>query len=165
MAFSAVRHWRRKAGLLTMAGTARADLAPPRLPPRCRRALSRPPAHAEALDYRDDLSQVRSFVASRAESGGLAPPRFSDLVLATSELAGNTVYHTDGGGTVHAWRAREEVTCQIADTGQITDPLAWHRPPPMNCWAVTAFGWSISSVISYRPEPAGQAPPPGCTCA
>ena len=104
-------------------------LVPPRLPPRCRRALPRPPAHAEALDYRDELSQVRRFVASRAESAGLAPPRVTDLVIAASELAGNTVCHTDGGGTVHVWHTREEVICQVADTGRITDPLAWHQPP------------------------------------
>jgi anti-sigma regulatory factor (Ser/Thr protein kinase) len=103
-------------------------LTPPRLPPRCKRALPRPPRRAEALDYRDDLSQVRSFVASRAESAGLAPPRVTDLVLAASELAGNTIHHTDGGGTVHFWRTKEEVVCQLADTGQIADPLAWHRP-------------------------------------
>ncbi len=101
-------------------------------PPRCRRALSRPPAHAEALDYRDDLREVRAFVASRAERAGLAPSRVTDLVIAASGLVGNTVYHTDGGGTVHIWRTRAEAICQIADTGQITDPLAWHRPPPMS---------------------------------
>ena len=50
-------------------------LGPPELPPRCNRALPRPPAHAEALGYRDDLGQVRSFVASKAKCAGLTPPR------------------------------------------------------------------------------------------
>lgn len=59
-------------------------LGPPDLPPRCNRALPRPPAHAEALGYRDDLRPVRSFVASRARCAGLTPPRVPDLVLAIS---------------------------------------------------------------------------------
>ena len=104
-------------------------LVPPDLPPRCRRALPRPPADAETLGYRDDLRPVRGFVATRAKRAGLAPARISDLVLAASELAGNTLRHTGSGGTVQVWRTREEIICQVTDTGQITDPLAWHRAP------------------------------------
>jgi anti-sigma regulatory factor (Ser/Thr protein kinase) len=103
-------------------------LGPRGLPPRCNRALPRPPAHAEALSYCDDLRPVRSFVASRAERAGLSPPRVRDLVLAISELAANTLRHTDGGGTVQVWQTGDEIICQVADTGQITDPLARHRP-------------------------------------
>jgi anti-sigma regulatory factor (Ser/Thr protein kinase) len=102
---------------------------PPHLPPRCTRALSPPPAHAEALSYREDLYPVRGFVASRAERAGLAELRISDLVIATNELAGNTLRHTGGGGTVHIWRTSDRIICQVSDTGQITDPLARHRVP------------------------------------
>lgn len=107
----------------------KARLVPPGLPPRCNRALPRPPAHAETLDYRHDLRLVRRFVASRATCAGLAPPRITDLVLATSELAGNTLRHAGSAGTVQVWRTSEEIICQVTDTGQITDPLAWHRAP------------------------------------
>jgi anti-sigma regulatory factor (Ser/Thr protein kinase) len=102
-------------------------LGPPDLPPRCNRALPRPPAHAETLGYAGDLRPVRSFVASRARSAGLTPPRLLDLVLAISELAANTFRHTDGGGTLHVWQSAEEIICQVADSGHFTDPLAWHR--------------------------------------
>jgi anti-sigma regulatory factor (Ser/Thr protein kinase) len=102
-------------------------LRPPDLPPRCNQALPRPPAHAEALSYRDDLRSVRSFVASRARHAGLTSSRIPDLVLAISELAANTLCHTDSGGTVQVWQAEEEIICEVADTGQITDPLARHR--------------------------------------
>jgi anti-sigma regulatory factor (Ser/Thr protein kinase) len=102
-------------------------LSPPTLPPRCERALPPPPAHAKALGYRDDLRSVRSFIASRAEQAGLGPPRISDLVIAVSELAANTVRHAGCDGTVQIWRTRHEVVCQVADRGQITDPLARHR--------------------------------------
>jgi anti-sigma regulatory factor (Ser/Thr protein kinase) len=102
-------------------------LGPAVLPPRCNRALPRPPAHAEALGYRGDLRPVRRFVASRAKCAGLTPPRIPDLVIATSELAANTLRHTGGGGTVQVWRTSEEIICQVADTGQITDPLARYQ--------------------------------------
>jgi anti-sigma regulatory factor (Ser/Thr protein kinase) len=48
---------------------------------------------------------------------------------AITELAANTVRHTEGGGTVQVWQTGEEIICQVADTGQITDPLARHRAP------------------------------------
>jgi anti-sigma regulatory factor (Ser/Thr protein kinase) len=102
-------------------------LGPAAVPPRCHRPLPRPPAHAEALGYRDDLRPVRRFVASRAKCAGLTPPRIPDLVIAISELAANTVRHTAGGGTVQVWRTSEEIIGQVADTGQIADPLARHR--------------------------------------
>jgi anti-sigma regulatory factor (Ser/Thr protein kinase) len=105
-----------------------AYLNPPGLPPRCERALPPPPAHAEALGYRDELGSVRHFVASRAEQAGLDSSRASDLVLAVSELTANTLRHTDSDGTVQIWPTREELICQVADHGQITDPLARHRP-------------------------------------
>ena len=50
-------------------------LGPPKVPPRCNRALPRPPARAEALGYRDDLRPVRGFVASKATCSGLTPAR------------------------------------------------------------------------------------------
>jgi anti-sigma regulatory factor (Ser/Thr protein kinase) len=102
-------------------------LGPAVLPPRCHRALPRPPVHAEALGYRDDLRPVRRFVASRARCAGLAPSRIPDLVIAASELAANTFRHTGGGGTVQVWRTSEEIICQVADSGQIADPLARYQ--------------------------------------
>jgi anti-sigma regulatory factor (Ser/Thr protein kinase) len=108
--------------------TASARYLGPHFPPRCNRALPRPPAHAEALGYCDDLRPVRRFVASRAKRAGLAPPRIPDLVIAVSELAANTLRHTGGGGTVQMWQTGDEIICQVADTGQITDPLARYRP-------------------------------------
>jgi anti-sigma regulatory factor (Ser/Thr protein kinase) len=99
-------------------------LGPAEVPPRCNRPLTRPPEQAETLGYRDDLRQVRRFVATRAKGAGLAPPRISDLVIAAGELAGNTLRHTGAGGTVQVWLTSEEIICQVADTGHITDPLA-----------------------------------------
>jgi anti-sigma regulatory factor (Ser/Thr protein kinase) len=99
-------------------------------PAAAARALSPPPAHAEALGYRDDLYPVRRFVTSRARRAGLAPLRIPDLVLAIGELAANTLRHTGGGGIVLFWRAGDRIICQVSDSRQITDPLARHRVPP-----------------------------------
>ena len=127
------------------------------VPPRCNRALPRPPARAGALGYRDDLRPVRSFVAGAAQCAGLTPARIPDLVLAVTELAGNTLRHTDGGGTVQAWRTRDEIICQVADTGQITDPLARHRPPSDELLGGNGL-WLVNQVcdlVQARTGPAG----------
>ena len=131
-------------------------LGPPEVPPRCNRALPRPPAHAEALDYRDDLHPVRGFVASQARCAGLRPTRIPDLVLAVTELAGNTLRHTDGGGTVQVWRTREELICQVADTGQITDPLARYRGPSGQLLGGNGL-WLVNQVCDLVQARTGQA--------
>ena len=48
-------------------------------------------------------------------------------MLAISELAGNSLCHTDGGGTVQIWQTEDQIICQVSDTGQLTDPLAGYR--------------------------------------
>jgi anti-sigma regulatory factor (Ser/Thr protein kinase) len=70
-------------------------------------------------------------VASHARQAGLPDEQVRNLVLAASEVAGNTLLHTSAGGTVHIWRANGEILCQIQDQGWITDPLAGRtrRPP------------------------------------
>lgn len=29
---------------------------------------------------------------------------------------------------MQVWQTQEEIICQVTDTSQITDPLAWYRP-------------------------------------
>src|SRR5690349_15887375 len=87
-------------------------------------AVSTPPDHAEVLQYRANLAQVRKFTAARALQAGLPPGRANDLVIAVSELAANTWVHTGGPGTLTIWVTDDEVICQVHDQGQITDPQA-----------------------------------------
>jgi anti-sigma regulatory factor (Ser/Thr protein kinase) len=131
-------------------------LGPAVFPPRCHRALPRPPAHAEALGYRDDLRPVRRFVASRAKGAGLTPPRIPDLVIAASELAANTLRHTGGGGTVQVWRTSEEIICQVADTGQITDPLARYQARSDELQGGNGL-WLVNQVCDLVQARTGQA--------
>jgi anti-sigma regulatory factor (Ser/Thr protein kinase) len=131
-------------------------LSPPGLPARCEQPLPPPPAHAEALDYRDDLRAVRGFVASRAEQAGLDSSRLADLVLAVSELAANTLRYTDSAGTVQIWPAGPDLICQVTDGGQITDPLARHRPRSQvlggkGLWLVN----QVCDLVQARTSPAG----------
>jgi anti-sigma regulatory factor (Ser/Thr protein kinase) len=99
-------------------------------PAECDGPLPVPPAGAETLSYTTDLWPVRRLVASQADRSGLSGDRTANLVLAASEIAANTLRHTDGGGTVHIWQASGELLCQIQDRGWITDPLAGRRRRP-----------------------------------
>jgi anti-sigma regulatory factor (Ser/Thr protein kinase) len=99
--------------------------------PEVGRTLSTPPDGADELQYTTSLTAVREFTAARARSAGLPPHRVTDLVIATAELAANTLAHTNGPGTVTFWATDDEVVCQVQDQGQITDPLAGRvRPAP-----------------------------------
>jgi anti-sigma regulatory factor (Ser/Thr protein kinase) len=87
------------------------------------------PASAQTLEYSRDLRPVRAIVAAAAERAGLPSARCTDLVIAASEVAANTLRHTGAAGTVRLWSTEREVLCQLEDTGVITDPLAGHRRP------------------------------------
>jgi len=87
------------------------------------------PASAQTLEYARDLRPVRAVVAAVAERAGLPSARCTDLVIAASEVAANTLRHTGAAGTVRLWSTEREVLCQFEDTGVITDPLAGHRRP------------------------------------
>jgi len=90
------------------------------------------PATAEALEYGRDLRPVRELVAAAGQRAGLDPSRCTDLVIAASEIAANTLRHTSGTGIIRLWWADDEVLCQIEDSGFISDPLAGHRQPVAN---------------------------------
>jgi anti-sigma regulatory factor (Ser/Thr protein kinase) len=84
------------------------------------------PPTARVLSYDGDLRSVRALVADVTGQAGLSPGRSTDLVIAASEVAANTLRHTSGGGVVRLWATDAEVLCQFEDTGHITDPLAGH---------------------------------------
>lgn len=92
------------------------------------------PARADGATrhtYRSDLSQVRALVFRRAREAGLSEARANDLVLAVSEVAANTLRHTNAAGTLVIWQDGDEIVCEVHDEGTITDPLVGkHKPPP-----------------------------------
>jgi anti-sigma regulatory factor (Ser/Thr protein kinase) len=80
--------------------------------------------------YRSDLSRVRGLVMQHARAAGLSESKANDLVLAVSEVAANTLRHTDSSGTLAIWQGPQEIVCEIHDEGRITDPEAGRRRPP-----------------------------------
>ena len=89
----------------------------------------RVPPDARALSYQHDLRPVRVLVASEAARAGLSGARCTDLVIAASEVAANTLKHTRGGGVIRVWVTSDEVLCQFDDSGHIDDPLAGYGRP------------------------------------
>jgi anti-sigma regulatory factor (Ser/Thr protein kinase) len=132
-------------------------LGPADLPPGCYHPLPVPPAYAETLVYQRDLRPVRALVARTARRAHLPAARITDLVLAVSELAANTLRHTRGGGTLHLWHNEHEMLCQIQDTGTIADPLAGYQPTAsdvpggMGLWLVN----QVCDLVELRTSRAG----------
>jgi anti-sigma regulatory factor (Ser/Thr protein kinase) len=91
--------------------------------------LPSPPAHASCLAYDRDLRPLRTLVGAAAQQAGLNPSRCTDLVIAASEVAANTLRHTGAGGVLRVWQTDAEVLCQVEDPGHIRDPLAGYRRP------------------------------------
>ncbi|HEX7168568.1 MAG TPA: sensor histidine kinase [Acidimicrobiales bacterium] len=74
------------------------------------------------------LQSVRRFVYGEAARFGLLRERLDDLVLAVSEVVGNSMEHGGGTGVVRLWHAGAKVVCEVRDAGFIADPLAGRRP-------------------------------------
>jgi len=72
------------------------------------------PLRAERLDFGlDDLHAIRSLVAGGASAGGLSPRRISDLVVAASELAANSILHGGGRGLATVWEDGNSVSVEV----------------------------------------------------
>jgi serine/threonine-protein kinase RsbW len=85
---------------------------------------SRMPGHATGpgtMHYAEatDLARVRRFVQSGARALGLPERRAELLTLAVSELATNTLQHTDGGGQVRIGTDAGWLVCDVVDRGPL----------------------------------------------
>ncbi|PGH47525.1 sensor histidine kinase [Streptomyces sp. Ru87] len=88
-----------------------------------------PPVEAVSLKFSsEDLPEARILASDEARRAGLDRSRVTDLELAVSELATNTVLHGGGSGTLHAWTEDGHFVCEVRDRGHISDPLAGRRP-------------------------------------
>jgi anti-sigma regulatory factor (Ser/Thr protein kinase) len=79
----------------------------------------------------NELPGIRQFVGDRALRAGLSAPRVTDLCVAVTEVATNTLVHTNGAGVLSLWQDPETggVVCEISDSGQLTDRLVGRIPP------------------------------------
>ncbi|HEX4034001.1 MAG TPA: sensor histidine kinase [Solirubrobacteraceae bacterium] len=121
--------------------------------------LSDPPLGIAELAFnaREQLRQVRAFIAGYAREAGLAQQRISDLLLAANEVATNSLVHGAGEGVVAIWESDGTIICEVRDGGRIDDPLAGRRRP-----AATARGgrglWLVNQVcdlVQMRSTPQG----------
>jgi len=102
------------------------------------------PDDAARLFYTRDLRSVRELVAEHAAAAGLSRGRTADLIIAASEVAANTLKHTPNGGQLLIWHTCDEVICQLADRGTISDPLAGRRRPDR---ASSGYGlWVVNQI-------------------
>jgi anti-sigma regulatory factor (Ser/Thr protein kinase) len=92
------------------------------------RPVTGPPSLELSID--DQLSHLRDSVRALAAEAELPRARVEELVLAVTELAGNTVRHAGGGGRLALWITPEGVVCEVTDQGGgVQDPLAGLVPP------------------------------------
>jgi anti-sigma regulatory factor (Ser/Thr protein kinase) len=75
------------------------------------------------------LGAVRDFVTRRASGAGLDRRATEDLVMATNEIATNSVRHGGGGGILRMWKDDGSVICEVDDRGRITSPLVGRERP------------------------------------
>jgi anti-sigma regulatory factor (Ser/Thr protein kinase) len=96
--------------------------------------LPDPPAEADELpfDSPDDLGTARQFVADRVAGEAIDRDRGDGLVLAVDELVTNSLRHGGGSGVLRAWREHEDVVCEVADAGTISDPLVGRLRPSLD---------------------------------
>lgn len=92
--------------------------------------LPPPPFDAEVFDF-TIVAKARQVVADWATSAGLPAGRVTDLLIAVSEIGGNSIIHGRAGATLLTWTEDGWLVCEIRDKGHITDPLAGRVPPPV----------------------------------
>jgi anti-sigma regulatory factor (Ser/Thr protein kinase) len=92
--------------------------------------LPPPAAEPETIAFGlTELSEVRRRVAAAAERAGMDPLGVSDLVIAASELAANSVMHGGGNGTLRIWRENGSLLTEVEDRGRIEEPLVGRLRP------------------------------------
>lgn len=92
--------------------------------------LSHPCAPYEEFVYAGgDLPAVREKITACAEQLGLGGRRLRELHLAATEVAGNSIRHGGGQGTLRTWSEDRRLVCEFRDAGYIADPLVGRSKP------------------------------------
>jgi anti-sigma regulatory factor (Ser/Thr protein kinase) len=124
--------------------------------------LPKPPAGAVAVDFgavefgAADLASVRRLATQHAIAAGLER-RATDLALAASELATNSVLHADGEGALRLWQEDRALVIEVSDRGHLDDRLVGRRRPTRGqlggrgLWLVN----QVSDLVQIRSAPSG----------
>jgi len=105
----------------------------------------------------ESLRGLRHALSAWAQANGLDQERSSELVLAASELAANSVRYAGGRGTLRYWREDGALVCEVRDAGHIQAPLVGRvRPAPDACegrglWLVN----QLCDLVQIRSSRAG----------
>jgi anti-sigma regulatory factor (Ser/Thr protein kinase) len=95
-------------------------------------SLDAAPADARELEFAmGSLRSLRRFVSAGASAAGLDDSRTEAFVLATSEVATNSILHGRGAGTARMWIEDDVLVCDVVDAGGPGpwDPLVGRRAP------------------------------------
>ena len=119
--------------------------------------MPEPPGDLAVLGFSaGPLEGVRQFVIAQA-GDALGRTELSDLLMAVTEVAGNSVLHGGGAGTLRVWSTWAGVVCETRDRGWIRQPLAGRtRPAPeqesgRGLWIVN----QVCDLFQLRSSPAG----------
>ena len=119
--------------------------------------LPDPPAGALPLAFGPGpLECVRRYVVDHV-GDGLGAGELSDLLVAVTEIAGNSLMHGGGAGTLRVWNSATGVVCEIRDRGWIRQPLAGRARPSFDqesgrgLWMVN----QLCDLVQLRSSPAG----------
>ncbi|BCJ70786.1 anti-sigma regulatory factor [Catellatospora sp. IY07-71] len=96
----------------------------------CNQPLSPVPGYAATMAFAapDQVPALLKFVAERADALGLKPRLQDALTAAVAELAADALACTGQPGRIAVWAERDQVLCQLDDTGHRTDPLVGRVP-------------------------------------
>ncbi|MGH3334348.1 MAG: anti-sigma factor RsbA family regulatory protein [Nocardioides sp.] len=86
------------------------------------------PTDAERFDF-TAVSEARRVATEWGRSAGMTSDRLTDVLIAISEVSGNSVEHAGDGGTLLCWRDAGSLVYEIRDGGHIKDLLAGRLPP------------------------------------
>ena len=109
-------------------------------PPQLATAL--PPAPGEPAEHRiapETLPGIRALVGEHARVAGVSEARTGDLVLATHEVATNSIRHGGGEGVLRVWHEDHSVVCEVSDRGRLDQPLAGRTRPELD----VEGGWGL----------------------
>ena len=119
--------------------------------------LPEPPAGALPLAFgHGPLDGVRQFVVDHV-GHTLGAAELSDLLVAVTEVAGNSLMHGGGAGTVRVWDSVTGVVCEVRDRGWIRQPLVGRACPTheqesgRGLWMVN----QLCDLVQLRSSPAG----------
>jgi anti-sigma regulatory factor (Ser/Thr protein kinase) len=78
------------------------------------------------------MGGLRRLVARHALDAGLSSAKTSDLVLAVTEVAGNSLKHGGGEGVLRVWQDPATLYCEVRDNGYIRQPLVGREKPSLD---------------------------------